>query len=81
MDRPLKILVQHIWPDPAEDRLLGAGMRVVYEGQEVLMRRLLGEDTEIVQSFNARSAYYSSCASMEAYNNVGMLEGLRRTDA
>ena len=76
MKRPLKILVQHIWPDPAEDKLIGEGMRVVYQGQEALMRRLIGQDTEIVQSFNPRSAYYSSCASMEAYNNVGMLEGL-----
>lgn len=81
MTQPLKVLVQHIWPDPAEDRLIGEGMRVVYEGQETLMRRIIGEDTIIVQSFNPRSAYYSSCASMEAYNNVGMLEGLRRADA
>ena len=81
MERPLRILVQHIWPDPAEDQLLGEGMRVVYRGQEELMRRIIGADVEIVQSYNARSAYYSSCASMEAYNNVGMLEGLRRADA
>lgn len=81
MEQPLRILVQHIWPNPAEDKLLGEGMRVVYQGQEELMRRILGADTEIVQSFNSRSAYYSSCASMEAYNNVGMLEGLRRADA
>lgn len=81
MERPLRILVQHIWPDPAEDQLLGEGMRVVYRGQEELMRRIIGADVEMVQSYNARSAYYSSCASMEAYNNVGMLEGLRRADA
>jgi allantoin racemase len=56
-------------------------MRVVYEGQEQLMRRVIGDDVEIVQSFNPSSAYYSNCASMEAYNNVGMLEGLRRADA
>lgn len=81
MERPLKVLVQHILPDPAEDKLIGVGMRVVYQGQEELMCRIIGADTEIVQSFNPRSAYYSSCASMEAYNNVGMLEGLRRADA
>lgn len=80
MDRPLRVLVQHIWPDPAEDRLIGASMRTVYEGQAELMRRIIGADTDIVQSFNPRSAYYSNCASMEAYNNVGMLEGLRRAD-
>lgn len=81
MSRPLKVLVQHIWPDPSADKLIGEGMRVVYEGQEELMRRIIGRDTVIVQSFNPRSAYYSNCASMEAYNNVGMLEGLRRADA
>ena len=81
MDRPLKLLVQHIWPDPADDRLIGESMRTVYAGQEELMRRIIGADTMIVQSFNPRSAYYSNCASMEAYNNVGMLEGLRRADA
>ena len=80
MNAPLKVLVQHIWPDPAEDQLIGAGMSVVYQGQETLMRRIIGEDTQIVQSFNPRSAYYSNCASMEAYNNVGMLEGLRKAD-
>lgn len=81
MDRPLRVLVQHIWPDPSEDKLIGASMRTVYDGQEELMRRIIGADTDIVQSFNPRSAYYSNCASMEAYNNVGMLEGLRRADA
>lgn len=81
MERPLKVLVQHIWPDPAEDKLIGEGMRSVYQAQEELMRRIIGADTEIVQSFNSLSAYYTSCASMEAYNNVGMLEGLRRADA
>lgn len=81
MSNALKILVQHIWPDPSEDQLLGEGMRVVYQGQEELMRRIIGPDTVIVQSFNPRSAYYSNCASMEAYNNVGMLEGLRRAEA
>jgi len=48
---------------------------LVYRGQEELLRRIIGADAQIVQSFNARSAYYSSCASMEACNNVGMLEG------
>lgn len=81
MSNGLKVLVQHIWPDPADDKLIGEGMRVVYEGQEELMRRIIGADTQITQSFNQRSAYYSNCASMEAYNNVGMLEGLRRADA
>lgn len=81
MNDPLKILVQHIWPDPAVDTLIGEGMRAVYAGQEELMRRIIGPDTEIVQSYNPRSAYYSNCASMEAYNNVGMLEGMRRADA
>lgn len=80
-DKPLKILVQHIWPDPADDQLIGAGMRSVYAAQEELMKRIIGSETEIVQSFNPRSAYYSNCASMEAYNNVGMLEGLRKADA
>jgi allantoin racemase len=77
----LKVFVQHIWPDPKDDTLLGEKMAVVYDGQETLMRRILGADAVIRQSFNPRSAYYSNCASMEAYNNVGMLEGLRQADA
>jgi allantoin racemase len=81
MQSPLRILVQHIWPNPAQDSLLGDGMRVVYQCQEELMRRVIDGEVHIVQSFNPASAYYTNCASMEAYNNVGMLEGLRRADA
>jgi len=77
---PLRVLVQHIWPSPKDDTLLGEKMAPVYAGQEELMRRIIGRDTLIRQSFNPRSAYYSNCASMEAYNNVGMLEAMRAAE-
>lgn len=77
----LKVHVQHIWPRPEDDRLIGPQMAVTYAAQDRLMRQILGPDVELSVRHNARSAYFTSCSSMDAYNVVGLLEGLAAGEA
>ena len=76
----LKVHIQGIWPSPEKNELLGTTTAAIYEGQDKLMRRVFGADVELRTRFNDRSSYYTSCSSMEAYNVVGMLEGLREAE-
>lgn len=78
---PLKIHVQNIWPSPDQDTFLGPSMAVIYDAQIALMRSILGPEAEIRVQYNDRSAYCTNCFSMEAYNVVGMLEGLASAEA
>ena len=73
----MKLHIQHIWPEPSADQMIGPAMKAVYDGVRSVVERAVGLDTTIVESFNSRSAYCSSVASLEAYNAVGLLEGLR----
>jgi allantoin racemase len=77
----LRVYVQNIWPRPEEDLLIGAGMSVVYEQSERLIRSALGGDAEVRFGFNPRTPYLTSCASFEAVNNVGLLAGLLEAEA
>lgn len=78
---PLKIHVQKIWPAPDKDTFLGPSMQVIYDAQIALMRSILGPEAEIRVQYNDSSAYCTNCFSMEAYNVVGMLEGLASAEA
>jgi allantoin racemase len=77
----LKIHVQKIWPAPESDTFLGPSMKVIYDAQVTLMHSILGPDAEIRVQYNDQSAYCTNCFSMEAYNAVGMLEGLASAEA
>lgn len=77
----LKVHVQKIWPAPADDTLVGQSMVTVYDAQTAMLRSIFGPDTELHIRYNDRSTYFTSCASMEAYNNVGMLNGLAEGEA
>ena len=50
MQTPLRILVQHIWPDPAEDRLIGEGMRVALAKPQTFMN-LAGRSVQTLLHF------------------------------
>ncbi|MDY0065635.1 MAG: aspartate/glutamate racemase family protein [Steroidobacteraceae bacterium] len=77
----LKVHVQKIWPAPERDTFLGPSMKVIYDAQIALMRSILGPEAEIRVQYNDRSSYCTNCFSMEAYNVVGMLEGLADAEA
>lgn len=72
----MKIHVQHIWPSPENDKFIGAKMAILYDAQTAMIQSIVGPDVELRIAFNERSAYYTSCASMEAYNVTSMLDAL-----
>lgn len=77
----LKVHVQKIWPSPDNDTLVGSLMAVVYDAQKRLLRSIFGPEAELDIRYNEQSTYFTSCASMEAYNAVGMLNGLAEGEA
>lgn len=77
----LKVHVQKIWPSPDNDTLVGPSMKAVYDAQERMIRDILGPETELHLRYNEQSTYFTNCASMEAYNIVGMLNGLAEGEA
>lgn len=76
----LKVHLQHIWPQPENDRMIGPGMARTYDAQAELLRDIFGADTKLQIVHNERSSYFSSCSSMDAYNIVGMLDGLAQAE-
>ena len=72
----LAVHLQNIWPAPHDDRMLGSGMADVYTSTEELIASVLGPEDTITVGYNAASTYETSCLALEAFNNIGMLEGL-----
>lgn len=72
----LSVYAQNIWPAPESDLMVGSGMADLYTRTELLIRSVLGPDTTLTVGYNAESTYTTSCLAMEAFNNVGMLNGL-----
>ncbi|MCG3169981.1 MAG: hypothetical protein CALGDGBN_01511 [Pseudomonadales bacterium] len=77
----MKLHVQHIWPSPQNDRFIGAKMAILYDAQTAMIQSIAGPGVELNVAFNERSAYYTSCASMEAYNVTGILDALAAGEA
>jgi Asp/Glu/hydantoin racemase len=73
-----KVHIQHIWPDPLKDTLLGASMATVYEQQNELFAEVFGPGLELSINYNDRSVYFSNSPFMELHNNIGLLDGLLR---
>lgn len=76
----LKVHVQNIWPRPEDDRMIGPGMAVTYDTQAELLRSIFGPETQLQFAYNARSSYFTSCSSMDAYNIVGILDALAEAE-
>lgn len=72
----LSVYAQNIWPDPQSDLMIGARMADLYARTELLIRSVLGSDAILTVGYNAESTYATSSPALEAFNNVGMLEGM-----
>lgn len=77
----IKIHVQHIWPSPETDNMVGSRMKITYDAQERQMREILGPDVELRVQFNEKSSYFTNCFSLDAYNVVGILDGIADAEA
>ena len=76
----LKVHIQNIWPGPDQDKMIGPSTASIYDAQLGLFRDILGPGAELQVRYNARSSYFTSCFSMDAYNVVGMLDGLAEAE-
>ncbi len=74
----LKVHIQNIWPRPENDKMVGSSMSIVYDRQIKLLRDILGPDAQLQVHYNDRSSYITNCFSLDAYNTVGMLDGLAK---
>jgi len=72
----LKVHIQNIWPSPDQDKMIGPSTADIYDAQLRMFRDILGPEAVLQVRYNARSSYFTSCFSMDAYNTVGMLDGL-----
>jgi Asp/Glu/hydantoin racemase len=75
-----KVYIQHIWPDPQKDTLIGPTMSSVYDEQCSIFKDVFGPDLELSIGYNERSVYFSSSPFMELHNNIGLLDGLLRAE-
>lgn len=71
-----KVHIQHIWPDPQQDTLIGPAMSSVYDGQCSIFKEVFGSGLELSIGYNQRSVYFSNSPFMELHNNIGLLDGL-----
>lgn len=72
----LSVHAQNIWPDPRDDKMIGPGMADLYARTVELIESVLGPDATLTVGHNPQSTYSTSCVALEAFNNVGMLQGL-----
>lgn len=75
-----KVHIQHIWPDPQKDTLIGPTMSSVYDQQCAIFTKAFGPGLELSVGYNERSVYFSSSPFMELHNNIGLLDGLLRAE-
>lgn len=75
-----KVHIQHIWPDPQTDTLIGPTMSSVYDEQCSIFKEVFGPGLELSAGYNQRSVYFSSSPFMELHNNIGLLDGLLRAE-
>ncbi|MDD3798970.1 MAG: aspartate/glutamate racemase family protein [Novosphingobium sp.] len=76
----LKVFVQHIWPAPENDQMVGPEMKITYDAQLQMLHDILGKYAEVHVAHNEKSSYFSNCFSIDAYNKVGLLDSLAEAE-